>query len=170
MKQKIVNEKQRNIIFKNWLSKNNRKFNHKLKVQENKKSLSAQYEGIIPELIVIVFDNNIRIDIEHFDYPWDTLRDFDLVEERNDKGQYFCKMCHDEGKRKTYKSLDELYQEHSFKDFLKWTNKNIRSENYLLLEGIRGITCAKIIKPNEIVKYSKSKHLVAIISLRHWKL
>jgi hypothetical protein len=161
--------------FMEWFEENRDKFNPRLIVKRTKDHIIARYKGIIPEIVVGVYDNNISIDAEYRGFPYETLVCFDILLNRDKKGQYYCEMCVDDH-RKFYNSSREIYYEHNFDAFLEWSNEKIKDDNFLLIAMMGrsgGSTWAQIVKPEGLKRCCSSanlkKHLVAILSLKKIK-
>ena len=91
--------------------------------------------------------------------------------ERSFLGEYYCSEC--TGKdRIFYKTVEELYCEHNFELFLKWSNEKIISKNYICLEGeSEGFMEGRIFTPDRLEKWKKksTKYLVAVFLLEEFK-
>ena len=74
----------------------------------------------------------------------DMIGDFDVAEERTDKG-WMCRLDEPE-KRRYWPTREELWIEHCFEPFLEWCNSELAEANWLELYIGEGATAATLHK------------------------
>jgi len=132
--------------FKEWLSTNGYRFNHKFKIRHYKSRgfLNIYFENVTPEIVCSV-NENIGVDVDVYlrRKYWDSLSDFDCAIKRAKNRKYYCAFCEEP---QYYKTPQELLINHSFETFLKWANEKFTSSHVLeLRKSVGGSTEAIII-------------------------
>ena len=81
---------------------------------------------------------------------WDIIAEFDVGEERNDQGFYYCSYCLE---KTYYPDRVKLWQKHSFEPLLKWVN-NIAEDDLICLDVRNGeLSAARRWKKRDMGKY-----------------
>lgn len=156
-------------FFEAWMEANKEKFKYPPEIlSRSKKNISLKFQSIIPEIEVWINDYEISVAAVYRKECWDFLRDFDIYVQQDKEGKYSCSECKGEHEKK-YDTLKELYEEHTFLEFLKWANKKLWGDQYLALTGAEGYGCAKIIPAEKIAEYSRGKDLIALLRLEEIK-
>jgi hypothetical protein len=132
--------------FKQWLAKNNHRFNRKCKIRHYKTKgiLYIYFEGVARELDCYIDERTgVNIAVRYKRRFWDWIYDLECAIAVAEDGKYYCKFCL---KPKFYKTYQKLLIEHSFKNFLEWANINLTSSHVLeLKESVGGSTEAFIV-------------------------
>jgi len=162
-------------FFTSWLKKNRKRFNHEPVIVEKKDdSIYLRYRGIIPNIRPVVFSSGIHIDIDNNEYEdcFDRIKGFTMPVHKLGPKQYCCKWCLENDKKRPeiYESARETAINHCFEDFLEWSNKHIRAENYLPMEKLKltGGSSIASIRTKDQLNNLKSKYLVRLYSLRDY--
>ncbi len=120
-------------IFIEWLKYNQIYFKHKLEIKcKHRDYYEFKYCDIIPEVRPIIKTDGIEVIIFRNEKVWDRLCWLDgIIPSQNKSGKYYDKYCIIK-ERKYYDSLKSLFFSECFEPFLKWSNENIISDNYLI--------------------------------------
>ena len=121
--------------FDSWLKANAHRFRFApVIVLSRKHYFALQFSGLASELFleirnygfveVIIRDTTGRY--------WDIIADFDISEERNREGKYYCAYCDDPV---LYDSRALLWQEQAFEPMLDWINK-VSGDDWICLWSI----------------------------------
>ncbi len=170
--------------FSRWFKENSHRFNHKpLIIEKSKTHIRLQYDGIISDISPMICPGGIELAVYHNDpeHYFDLICEFEIEVYKMGKKIYCCKMCKDYWDEKNtdkslnlkkyiiYDSAQELIIKHTYEEFLKWTNKNIKESNYLILQGhSRSWRGTMIVHKNKL-KEHLGNELIQISSLREYK-
>lgn len=154
----------RNHLFLNWLRVNRARFPFHpklLRIRKNR-SIAFTFSGI-PDEIVFSFNGHrgITVAIMHKGECWDLMGDFDVAEERSEKG-WFCRLDLPE-KRNYWETREQMWTEHCFETFLAWCTLKLAQARYLALYKYRGCTWAKLL-PDENDREQKDRVALIFIS------
>jgi hypothetical protein len=124
--------------FKEWLAKNEHRFDLKCKVRHYKTRglLHVYFEGVTPEIICSVNERlGVAVDVHYKRKYWDSLSDMDCAVRRGKNRKYYCGFCEPPT---FYKTPQELLIAHSFETFLEWVNEHFTSSHVLELQESAG--------------------------------
>lgn len=130
--------------YRHWINRNGHRFRHRPIVTLTRWShFLLSFSGVTPRIRgTITKSGSISIWAEYQGECWDFLVDFDLVERRNDSGQYFCGLC---SEPTLYQARPDLWIGHSFEPLLEWCNENLAPSQWLCIHGIKDrYTCASL--------------------------
>ena len=152
--------------FKSWLSENSMRFAlepiPRKVIMKKACSLNIVFAGIAPEITTSAYGHgfgNICVSVTYKNDCWDFILDIDIAPKCNSAGDHYCNMC-EPGKRRFYRSRQELLADHSFERFLEWVNENFIPSRWICLFGTEGITLAKIVDEKDVNQMRSEKYFV----------
>jgi hypothetical protein len=134
-------------IFKRWIAREGYRFFYRPFIHIIRKEyFILRFSGITPKISCII-TNSGRVEIwaVHRKENWDILIDFDIQEQCNGHGQYFCQLCESAFRNgdwqeppEMFTSREELWVKHSFEPLLKWCNEHLQRGKMLFFLGGTG--------------------------------
>jgi len=147
--------------FKRWVSQEGHRFFYRPFIHIIRKEyFILRFTGITPKIsCIITKSGTVAIWAAHRKENWDILSEFDIYEQRNEYGQYFCQLCEPP---KIFTSRKELWVKHSFEPLLKWCNEHLQRSRMLLFLGREGnYTYADIKRYEELSKMKAAEDFVS---------
>jgi hypothetical protein len=137
----------RNHVFLNWLRTNRSRFPFQPRVVGcGKNGIDFELRGVTPVLKFFFSSRSISgisIAVMWQGKCWDLIGDFDVAEERTDKG-WMCRLDLPD-KRQYWPTREELWIEHCFERFLAWCNNELAPASWLALYAYSGATWASLL-------------------------
>ena len=142
-------------IFKRWIAGEGYRFRYRPFIQIIRKEyFILRFSGITPKIsCIITKSGRVEIWAVHRKENWDILSEFDLYEQRNEYGQYFCQSCEPP---EMFTSREELWVKHSFEPLLKWCNEHLQRSRMLFFLGREGHYSFAAIKRHEELSKMKA--------------
>ena len=123
-------------LFQKWLDSNIMNFKYAPYIIDEKYDRSSfKFQGLTDEITLNVSDNNIDIIVE---YPeksvFDMLYNWEVETCQSADNRFYCGLCK---QPQYYSSKEDLLQEHSFEELLKWVNVFTIHHHLFLLGKIK---------------------------------
>jgi hypothetical protein len=138
----------RNHVFLNWLKENRSRFSFQPRVVRCRKHIvDFEMQGTTNALKFSFISRScsgISVAAMWHGECLDIIGDFDVAEERSDKG-WMCRYDEPED-RQYWQTREQLWIEHCFEPFLKWCNNELATARWLELYIGEGTTAAKLHK------------------------
>ena len=151
--------------FDQWLSKNQKLFQHPPVIVKNGKNyFTMRFQSINSAISCIITDHAYSISINYKRECWDFLESNFVSERQTPSGQYFCKECEQE-QQKLFPTRFALWEDHIFKPILIWATDNLLKTKWLCLFQYEGSTWAKIVDENNLHKEMQDQNFVKVIPL-----
>ena len=151
-------------IFIRWLKANRSRFVYQPYVLSRHTDRIIKFTFIgIPGPITCSLNrySGISVAVMYQGECWDMIGDFDVAEERTDKG-WMCRLDLPE-KRQCWQTRELLWTEHCFEPFLEWCNETLAQARWLAFYQCReGSTWAKLLRDETD---RDMEHRVAVITL-----
>lgn len=161
--------------FGRWLKINHQRFKHRPVVIVKRYNIwRFQFENITPCIrgTLIIYSGQLQcgclsVDVYRNKEHWDRIYDNDIITVQGHDGKYYCRDCADYHSRSDsmdlaprYHSIQQLWAEHTFEDFLEWANAKLQRGKLLNGYKYRGCTWANIVEPldadDEVLSFSVS--------------
>ncbi len=147
------------------MTREGHRFLHKPSIQLlRRKYFILRFEGVTPKIsCIITKSGRVEIWAVHRKENWDILSEFDIHEQRNEYGQYFCQSCE---APEMFTSRENLWVKHSFERLLEWCNEHLQRSRMLFFLGREGhYTYAVIKRPEEGSKMKAHEDFVCACSV-----
>jgi len=141
--------------FKRWIEREGHRFFYRPLIQIIRKEyFILRFSGISSKIsCIITKSGRVEIWAVHRKENWDILSEFDIHEQCNEYGQYFCQSCEPP---EIFTSREELWVNHSFEPLLKWCNEHLQRSRILFFLGREGDYTYAVIKRHEELSKMKA--------------
>ena len=142
--------------FKRWIAREGFRFRYRPFIHIIRKEyFILRFSGITPKISCIITKyGRVEIWAVHRKENWDILSEFDIHEQLNEYGQYFCQSCEPP---EMFTSREELWVKHSFEPLLKWCNEHLQRSRMLFFLGREGHYSFAAIKRHEELSKMKAR-------------
>lgn len=134
-------------LFHAWFVANKHRFGTTIRVlnlfhRRDGHEIRVSVNGLSPNIQITVGKTRICALVIWRGHVWDLILNLDLAESQDNNG-YFCLLC--ENKSPRYPTIEAMWAEHIFEEFLAWVNETLVRTKYLVIQGERGrATFAKL--------------------------
>lgn len=145
---KMNNDHRSTKIFMGWLHENSEAFQT---LEFVDKDYTFKFRNTFPGLSFYVGLNDITAWFDYQGDGWDGILVADLPEIEKENDSFFCKECFEyTGKKKTYDSIESLFEDHTIRHFRNWLRQNLYAGKEVLLFKASGSTWVKLCHQGEV--------------------